>query len=282
MQDTNRQSAPADDEINLIDLWRVIAKRKVLVLAMPVLLLLVAVMYLLITPAIFESRAVIQVGQVAPIGQVGPVGQIEAPAALVQRLKEKYRVDDKDPVPEMPRVTEISLNKKGPSNAVTFLVQDHSAEGAQKHLTQVMQALLAEHTTLYNQAMNAQRQRLQSLNKQMHALNDYSETLSAHVEAVRKQDPAQAAILAIEKGKLLTDAPRLESEYTALQLAMSDIQSQPTKLLREPTLPNSQIKPKSKLVLVIALVLGFMLGLIAAFFAEFLAKVRQQLRERAV
>lgn len=240
---------------------------------MPVLSLLVAAVYLLITPDVFESRAVIQVGQ---------VGQVEAPAILVQRLKEQCRVDDKGAATEMPRVTDISVDKKGASNVITILAQDNSAEGAQKHLTQVMQALLAEHAKLYNQAMDAQRQRLQSLNKQRQAVNDYYETLSAHIEAVRKQNPAQAAILAIEKGKLLTDAPRLESEYTALQLAMSDIQSQPTKLLREPTLPDRQTKPKSMLVLVLAFVLGFMLGIIAAFFAEFLSKVRQQLREQAV
>lgn len=276
MQDTNRQSPPADDEINLIDLWRVLGRRKALVLVMPVLSLLVAAIYLLIAPAVFESRAVIQVGQ------VGQVGQVEAAAVLVQRLKEQYRVDDKDPTPEIPRVTEISLDKKGPGNVVTLLAQDHSAEGAQKLLAQAVQALLAEHAKLYNQAMNIWRQRLQFLAKQIQTLNGHIEKLNARIDAMRKQDAAQAAILAIERGKLLTEALGLEAGYTALQLAMSDIQSQPTKLLRESTLPDRQTKPKPKLVLVLALVLGFMLGIIAAFIAEFLAKARQQLREKAV
>jgi uncharacterized protein involved in exopolysaccharide biosynthesis len=60
---------------------------------------------------------------------------------------------------------------------------------------------------------------------------------------------------------------------------MSNIQSQPTKLLREPTLLDRQTKPKLMRVLVLAFVLGFVLGLIAPFIAEFLAKARQQLRE---
>jgi uncharacterized protein involved in exopolysaccharide biosynthesis len=194
MQDTNRQSPPADDEINLVDLWRVLAKRKALVMVMPVLSLLLAAVYLLITPAVFESRAVIQ------------VGQVEVPAVLVQRLKEQYRVDDKEAATEMPRVTNISVDKKGASNIITILAQDSGAEGAQKHLTQVVQALLAEHTKLYSQTMDTQRQRLHSLDKQITLRNDLMVELTVHIEAVHKQDPAQGVVLAIEKGGLLTEA----------------------------------------------------------------------------
>lgn len=270
MQDTNRPLPTTDDETSLIDLWRVLAKRKMLVLAMPVVLLLAAAVYLLTAKPVFESRAVVQVGQ------VGQVGQVEAPAVLVQRLREQYRVGDTDAISVMPRVTDVSLDKKGSNNVITLLVQDHSAEGAQKYLAHVTQALLAEHTKVYSQSMDVQRQRLQSLDKRMQALNDYMEKLSVHIEAVGKQDPAQAAILAIEKGKLLTEIPGLERDHTALRLALSDIQSQPSKLLREPTLPDRQAKPKQKLVLVLALLLGFMLGIITAFVAEFLIKARQQ------
>ena len=221
MQDTNQQSSPVDDEINLTDLWRVLARRKALVLAMPVLSLLVAALYLLITPVVFESRAVIQVGQ---------VGQVEAPTVLVQRLKEQYRVNDQDAPPEMPKVTDISLGKKGTNSIVTILVQDHSAEGAQKYLDQVVMNLLAEHSERYSQAMNVQYQRLQSLDKQVQALSDHIGKLFTYIEAVRKQNPAQAAIITIEKGKLLKEVHNLEAEYTALQLALSDIQSQPTNI----------------------------------------------------
>ena len=272
----NQESPSADDEINLTDLWRVLARRKALVLAMPVLSLLVAALYLLITPAVFESRAVIQVGQ------VGQVGQVEAPTVLVQRLKEQYRVDDKDAPAEMPRVTDISQDKKGSNSIITILVQEHSAEGAQKYLDQVVKNLLAEHSKRYNQAMNVQYQRLQSLDKQVQALSDHIGKLSTYIEAVRPQNPAQAAIIAIEKGKLLTEVPNLEAEYTALQLALSEIQSQPSKLLREPTLPKNKTKPKRASVLALAAVLGLMLGLFAAFIAEFFVKARQQLRERTV
>lgn len=268
MQDTTRQSSLADGEINLTGLWSVLVRRKKLVLIIPVLLLLVAALYLRLTPAVFESRAIIQVGQVMQ------VGQIEAPAALVWRLKEQYRVDNKDQVAEMPWVLEISIDKKGPGNVVSFLAQDHSAQSAQKHLTHVMQALLSEHTKLYNQSMGVPLQRLQFLCEQKQTLNDNIKELSTHIEAVRNKDPVQAIILGIEKRSLLLEAARLDADCAALQLSTSDIRSQPTKLLLEPTLPHSPSTPKSKLILKLALVLGVMLGIVAAFTSEFLAKAR--------
>lgn len=274
-QNDNQPMPQQDEEYSLVDFWHLLVKRKALVLALPALSLLVAFAYLAMTPPTFESRAVIQVGQ------VGQVGQVETPAILVQRLKEQYRVDSKDVTNVMPRVTDISVDKKGASNVITILAQDHSAEGAQKYLTQVMQALLADHTKLYNQSMDVQRQRFQSLEKQMQALGDHTEKLSVYIEAVRKLDPAQAAILAIEKAKLLTEIPGLEREHTTLQLALSDIQSQPSKLLREPSLPVSQAKPKRTQMLALAGMLGLILGMVAALVAEFLSKVRQQIQKQA-
>lgn len=276
IQDTDRAVPPETGGIKPVDLWRVLDKHRVLVLVMPILSLLVTAAYLAITPPIFESRAVIQ------IGQVGQVGQIETPAVLVQRFREQYRVGETDATTAMPRVTDFSLDRKGPSNVIILLVQDHSAEGAQKYLTQVTQALLAEHTKLYSQSMDILRQRLQSLDKQIKALNDHLEKLSAHIEAVGKQGPTQAAILAIEQGKLLAQIPGLEREHTTLRLSLSDIQSQPSKLLRAPTLPNSQVKPKPKQMLALAAVLGLMFGIVAAFLFEFFDKARPQLRERAI
>jgi capsular polysaccharide biosynthesis protein len=276
MHNTNQQLISADDEIDLIDLWRVLVKRKVIVLVVPIISLLAGILYLLLTPSVYESRAVIQVGQ------VGQVGQVEIPAILVQRLKEKYRIDDKTVISKMPNVKGISLDKKGANSVITLLAQDYSAKGAQQYLTFEIQALLGEHALLYNQSMDIQRQRLQSLGKQMSSVNAFIEELSSHIEAVRKLDPAQGAILAVEKGKLLTYAPDLEAQYVTLQLALSDIQSQPTTVLQNPTLPERQAKPKPMLVLVMALMSGLIIGVVAAFIGEFLCKVRLQSQARKV
>jgi uncharacterized protein involved in exopolysaccharide biosynthesis len=59
-------------------------------------------------------------------------------------------------------------------------------------------------------------------------------------------------------------------------LALSDIQSQPTTVFQNPTLPDKQAKPRPNLLIMLALMVGFMLGIVAAFFAEFLYKVQSQ------
>lgn len=270
MQNTIQQIILADNEIDIVSLWRILVKRKSIVLIAFILSFLGAILYLLFTPPVFESRAVLQVGQ------AGQAGQLEIPAVLVRRLNEKYRINDKSIIVKMPKVTGVSFDKKGANSVITLLAQDYSAKGAQQYLAREIQELLGEHLIPYNHAMDIQHKRIQSLEKQISAVNAYIEELSSHIEAVRKQDPAQGAILAVEKGKLLTDIPGLEAQHVALQLALSDIQSQPTKVMLNPTFSERQTKPKSKLLLALAIVFGLFVGIIAAFFVEFINKQRQQ------
>ncbi len=266
------QVPPMRQCVIFLDLWQMLVKHKKLVLLMPVIFVLLAALYLLVTPSVFESRTVVQVGQ------IGRVGALEAPPVLVHRLREQYQVDDIGAEKEMPKISEISADKKN-VNAVTIIAQDNSPEGARRYLDQTVRELLSSHAKLYSQVIDEQNQHLQSLNGQINAMNAHITKLSAYTEELRTKSPVQVALLAIERGKLLAEVASLENEYMALRLALSGMQTQPTRLLKEPTLPEIRAKPNRQLVLVLAVILGLMLGVFAAFVVELLARAKLHLAQ---
>ena len=63
------------------------------------------------------------------------------------------------------------------------------------------------------------------------------------------------------------------------RISISELQTVPTRLLRNPTLSVSAVKPKPVLYILIALMLGVVFGVFAVFLLEFLAKARAQMRQ---
>lgn len=271
----SRRYAEYEDEISLIDLWLVLARRKWLVLGIALLTLLLAGLYAWTRTPMYESRAVVAVGS------MGEHGFLEQPDAVVQRLTEEYHVDDSSEEQiTPPYVDEVQKEGGRDSSAVSITVQDTSAAGAQRYAKQVVGKLLTEHNDLFQQALKAQKMRLKSLNDQIAGFDAQMKSLSEHIEALKSRDPAQSAILAVEKGKLLEEKPALEEQRVELELAVSGLKAQPTKLIRSPSLPRGPSNIKTKLYLALGLVLGLMLGVFAAFFAEFLARAREEMHAR--
>ncbi|MCP3668404.1 MAG: hypothetical protein GY696_38960, partial [Gammaproteobacteria bacterium] len=141
-------------------------------------------------------------------------------------------------------------------------------------LDKVIEVILAEHASRYNEKVKALRDRFDQLQSGLSAIDSQMLAYDESIEAFRVKDPAQAALVAVEKGRLLEQKLLLEEKTYQLSVALSASDTYMTKVVQEPTLPSDSVKPKVKLVLILGIVLGLMLGVFAAFFAEFLGKVR--------
>ncbi len=258
-----------EDEVGLIDLWRVIVKRKKMIIASMLSVLVVVVLWMAITKPVYESRAVLGVGQ------VGQVGQVEAPQLLVQRLKEEYRVkDESEGVTKLPAIKEVKTMEKTLPNGVEITAQAHNAEEARQFLAGVMAKVIRQHQKLFTMARDEQQKQLEMLQKRRDDIEQILLLVRHRMSTTAGSDAALAGLLTLEQERLLQQLPQIEQQQVALRLAMSELQSKPTVLLRQPTLPVKPAKPKPALYLALAAVLGLMLGVFGAFFAEFVGKVR--------
>lgn len=70
------------EEISPIELWRVLAKRKLLIFASLFVTLSLTGAWILTSQPVYQSRAVLGIGQ---------VGSLESPQLVVQRVREEYR-----------------------------------------------------------------------------------------------------------------------------------------------------------------------------------------------
>jgi len=267
---------PGENEISLIEVWQILNARKWLVIGAPVITILLAVVYLTLAKPLFECTAQIL------IGQTGRGQLVRNPAVIAKELSEKYRVDDNLAPNVHPRLSSVSFDKKDTGSIVSLKAIDYNPLGAKTYLDGIVKEVLEEEKRLFDQGIQLKLAHLQSLTDQIKAFQSYQVQLEKHIENVNKQDPAQAAILAVEKGKFLAIMPDLEEQKYVIQTSMSESESFPAKLIGGLRLPEKPFKPKRNSVLLLAGLSGLIFGIIAAFFVELVNRIRQQMKAEAI
>ena len=279
MSDMNHNPGARGGEVNLFEIWQILVARKWLVLSVPVATILLAAVYVMQATPLFECSARVLIGQVGQVGHLGQgvqVVQVEKPAVLVQKLGEKYLVWDKTHFSVRPRVSSISLDKKDTGTIIQIDVVDQSAKGAKLFLEQTVAEILSEQLKVFEQTTEVKRTRLKTLADQLVTLETYQQELARRIAKKDNQDPAQATVLAVEKGGFLKLASELDSERYALQRELDAVNSYPPQLIQVPSLPKKPINVKPSLVILFAGIFGLLLGGVATFFAEFILKFRQK------
>ena len=115
-----------------------------------------------------------------------------------------------------------------------------------------------------------------TLSGRLEGVEDFLQELERRIGLMDRQDPAQATVLAVEKGGFLKLASELDSERYALQRELDAVNSYPPQLIQVPSLPKKPINVKPSLVILFAGIFGLLLGGVATFFAEFILKFRQK------
>ena len=270
MDNQHQVSGNGRDEITLLDILQVLVARKWVVLSMPIIALLLGLIYLLQATEIYECSARILVGQ-AGVGR-----QVENPAVIVQKIAEKYRVYDNLANRDLPRVSSVVHDKKDTGSIVQIKTVDATAKGAKQYLEQVIAEILAGQRTLFEQEMDLKQTRLKTLTDRLEAVETFQQELEGRIAKVGQQDPAQATVLAVEKGSFLKLASDLKKERYTLQTEMSSVVFYPAELVGVPHLPPKPIKPKRTIVLLLAGTSGLLLGIMVAFLAESIFHARQR------
>ena len=210
------------------------------------------------------------------VGQAGVERLVENPAVIVEKLVEKYGVYDKTIIRELPRVSSVVRDKKDTGNIVQIKAVDATASGAKMYLEKVVAEVLARQHALFEQEMEIKQKRLMTLSGRLEGVEDFLQELERRIGLMDRQDPAQATVLAVEKGGFLRLASDLKRERYDLQTEMSTVVFYPAELLGVPHLPQKPIKPKRPLVLLLAGIFGLLLGIMSAFLAEFIFTARQR------
>jgi len=270
-------SLPQDpqNEISLIDLWIVLARRRYWVITIFAISVATAIAVSLFMSPRYESRAVLS------LGQVSGLGVFEQQDILLERLKRLYKLgndDHSDRVP--PYMTSIEFDTGASKRVFTFEAIGRTPEEARDFLRKAVEGLVSAHRRLYEEVLQVQRDRMSELDANLARFRQEADSLQVQRQHVRSLDGSEAALVALERAKLVASEPELEREKLKLRLALISPETEPTQLLEAPTLPKHALHPRPVLYTVLGIIVGLMLGVFTAFAVEFLANTKKEIAIR--
>jgi len=264
-----------ENEISLIDLWLVLARRKYWIIAIFAISVVTSIAVSLFMSPRYKSHAVLS------LGQVQGLGVLEQQDILLERLKRLYKLgndDSRDRVP--PYMKSIELDTDASKRVFIFEAIGWTPEEARDFLRKAVAGLVAAHGQLYEEVLQVQRERVSELDANLARFRQEADSLKVQRQHVKSLDGSEAALVALERAKLVASEPELEREKLTLRLALISPGTKPTQLLEEPTLPMHALHPRPVLYTVLGIIVGLMLGVFAAFAVEFLANTRKEVAIR--
>lgn len=271
-------SQQPEDELNLIDLWLLLWRRKWLMLTVFLAALMASIIYTFSVQPVYISRAVLDIGQMVPLG-LGGDGSLESRDSLVQRLKEAYRVDDGSEGPvELPRLKEVTALNKSSKNVVSLQAVGYTPAEAQNYLMRVAQQILEQHRAIYARTQQERQQQIAFIQQQQQWVEVQMQQVNSTLRALEKRNPSQASVLILERARLQTQQAEMAEKISQLNLSIVAPFSVPTTLMRHPTLPVNATQPRPVLYITLGALMGLILGLLVIFIVEFFVKVQEKNR----
>lgn len=274
MQNTQQPAQPyADDEISLLELWQILAKRKGLILACFILCLAGGAAFAFLTSPVYEASVKLRIGQVKGDSAAAPV-ILENAEELSSRILAQYGKDVAAGITRQRPVITTASVQKGVTTTVQLTAEGDTPEDAARLLEEVAKGVQKTHTTMFEDNLKPIAERLKSLDEQRTALHQQYADLTQLAEKLKDRDNVQASLLMIERSPITNSLDQQATERLRLSQQITPPATRPTELIGEITAPAKPSKPKKALVLALAAVLGMMGGVMLAFVAEFIAKAK--------
>ena len=280
MEQTNNNTQ--NDVIDLRELFSILKRRKKLIGAVTGLLTVLAIVY-----AFFIAKPVYAVKGIMEIARIDkkPVRDINN---LKQRLKTLYDMDRKGGKIEFPIVSKINI-PKATTNLLEITTQGYSNDTAQQKLKEIISYATIRQNEQIKNYISIQKQKLQ-LNQNEIKKNTLLEeeikqdmiNYKNKLQNISKEDAALAGIYSIEIGKKQSELNTLSdrkyyisNQKNDLELSISPAKIEMAQSIKT-EISDHPIKPKKKLIVIVAFITGLMLSVFLAFFLEFIGGMKKE------
>jgi len=267
-----------EDTIDLRELWAVLRKRKRLIWFITGVITLGAVAYVLLARPVYEVKGVVELAQIDKKA-------VQNANDLRQKLSFIYDVDTKGKKREYPIVKTITLPKKS-KNLLVIKARGYNNTSAKKKLESVINYLSNIQNKEIDIYIQTQKKNLaltlSDLKRNQKLVLQIQEDLKNYQKkllSISKQSAALAGIYSIEIGKKQTELNnivnqlyKLKNKVNSIELSLSPLKIHKTALIGNIQEVDNPVKPKKKLIVIVAFITGLMLSVFLAFFLEFIKK----------
>jgi len=294
------------DEIELIDIIRVLWKRKKLIISITFLFTLGAVGVSLILPKVYEVSTIIEPG-VRPItdanGQIVNEVSVVSPDAVKETvlggaydvaIQKKLNIPPVDypllkvSLPKNTTLIKMAIESPEPDKAQAILDElaaqvgsdiQGKLENEKKKIENEMESArisekaVAEKISLLKKQLDETSRKIEELEnnrqKSMAARNADAMSVLLYSNEIQNQQ-IYLNNLQEKLMDLETSAKTFVVHMENIRLKLAMVKS--TRLIKPPSIPEKPIKPKKPLIVVLAGVLGFMGSMMIAFLLEYLER----------
>ncbi len=258
-----------DNEIGLAQIWLILVRRRLWVLAGLAVSLGVGIAYVLLKAPVFEARARVQ------IDQTGGVGPFEPAEVLAARLMARYGENVADGVKRPKPFLSRASAQKGAATVVELAAEGDGPDDPAALLTRIFDEVARSHAETFARNVQAMTEQLQSIDARRLALQQQFQDATAILDSLKARDPVQASLVMMERGRVLMLLSDLDQQKPRLVQTLGAPQTQPTRLLGEISAPSRPAAPRPVYAMALAVVTGLLGGVLLALLAEFIAYARE-------
>jgi Uncharacterized protein involved in exopolysaccharide biosynthesis len=261
---TDKFSYSESGDVSIWHVWATLRHNWKVILSCCILALVVALTYIVLAPPTYEAKAQIR------IGQVGGHGLFEAPDSLAVRLMAEYGIKgSKRPLGTSSYLKLAKPRRDARTSTIELTGVANHPTAAINLLQRIYDDLLERHGEAFRTGVAALESSLESLDHQLKEVSrEYAEMLQL-LEHGRNSDPAQLALLAIQRGNFAQLAADLNSRRPKLIAELQPPSTQPTMLIGRIYTSAEPSLIKNAMILIGSLIFGMVAGVIYAFCLDY-------------
>lgn len=281
-------SRPEDDEINLLDIWCILVKKKKTIIMISLLITLASSVYAVLRPDIYSYSTAIQIGSLFVGNTEKPVDTVKNAASKLKELYIQSVLNDF--YRENPgQAKNLNINVSVPKDSEILIIGSKCPEKQAplyiQLINKISAKLIDDHNVTINKTRTILLEQINGSKNRLAFLADNEKELSKRIEGFDKTVKAsridnsgttalvmtelsqQQYEISREKFSLLSQIASKESELNLIQ---------DTKLLYPVEKSIQPVGIDTKLIIVASAFVGLIFGIFTAFIWDFIEKVKNQ------
>jgi len=256
-----------EDEIDLRELWQTIVKRKKLIFLVTAVITIVAIVWALTRTPMYEVRALVEIGSYKMYNNNNNNNNnnkaiLDNASQLAKKLNILFIDMNKNTKDKLASIESIKV-PKGSKNFIEIKSLATSNDLASKEIQKIVEYIQTKHLETLTILQKERDNKYKTITKQI-------ENNIKNVDNFNKNNLSAIDMIELLRIKEKIDTMTLEQNNIKNLLAPHNYKN--TQVIGEIITNDYPVKPKKKLIVVVAFVTGFILSIFLVFFLEFIGK----------
>ncbi|NOS74939.1 MAG: hypothetical protein HOP36_10490 [Methyloglobulus sp.] len=280
---------PQGDEINLLDIWRILVKRKKLIVVTCLLITLMGSAYAILKPTIYVYSTAVEIGSTSMGGKEAPVDDINNAASKLKELYVNSVLSDfyrDNPNEKKDLLINVSVPKNSEILMIGSKCSEEEAPLYRQLINKISAKLVADHSEKIKEFRAVLFERIGNAKNRLALLEDNEKQIAQRIEGFDKAFKVSpidnSGTTALVMTELSSQQHQISGEKFSLLAQITDKESDlklthDTRLLYPVEKSIEPVGLDTKMLISAFVFAGLFLGIFIALTWDFIEKMKNQL-----